>query len=62
MGVKDPRISDLGQLFTGAKFRKALTGFGEVAKRGYGQFSGIFQDIALELEHDHAGASSLLEC
>ena len=35
---------------------------GEVAMCYYGQLFGIFQDIALELEHDHAGASSLLEC
>ena len=42
--------------------RRGKKGVGEVAKCYYGQFSEIFQDIALELEHDHAGASSLLEC
>jgi len=37
--VEGARFSDLGQLFACAKFRRALTGVGEVAKRGYGQFS-----------------------
>jgi hypothetical protein len=54
--------ADYLRIVGGFSLRRGKKGVGEVAKCYYGQFSEIFQDIALELEHDHAGASSLLEC